>query len=636
MRPGVHRASNSLIDSYTRSIHKACSHISIITKLGRAFIRYTYYQVPLAVALVGLAAGSRAWPLAELGTIAPWLTFYPAVVGAAAIGGFVVGLGAAAASVLVVLFGWPMLVAQPFITTRADWIGMLVFLLNCGLIAWIAEAMLQARKRARLAQRQAEAANKAKSIFLANMSHELRTPLNAILGFSNLLAHDPAMSHQQRETLALINRSGEHLLKLINDVLDMSRIEAGRIVLEQHPFEIMALMHDLQALMSVRALEQSLVLQPDLPPERECWLLGDAGKLRQALINLLGNAIKFTRQGTVTLRLRYASPEPPTGRIAIIEVEDTGIGIAQADQARVFEPFIQVGLGDAQHQGSGLGLAITARIIAVMHGSIRLTSTPGVGSCFHIEIPFATAPKPQTTTNRRQVVALAPGQRTPRILVVEDQRENWLLLQHILEEVGFTVQVAENGLKGVEAFTAWHPDFIWMDVRMPVMDGLEASRTIRRLPGGDAVRIAALTASVFQEEREHVLQAGMDDFVCKPYQPENIFDCLQRQLQLEFVYAQEEDANQAAPATPGELDGQSLAHIEQLDAGWRIQLRQAVLQLDTARITELVAQVQPTHPDIGRALQQASAQLAYSSIIRALDACPEPSTPTGKNSEEKR
>ncbi len=603
--------------------------------LGFSFIRYKYYPVPLAAVLVGLAAGSRVWPLAELGTIIPWLTFYPAVVGAAAIGGFVVGLGAAAASVLVVLFGWPVLVVQPFINTRADWIGLLVFILNCGLIAWIAEAMLQAREHARLAQRQAEAANKAKSVFLANMSHELRTPLNAILGFSNLLARDVALSQAQRETLALINRSGEHLLKLINDVLDMSKIEAGRIVLEQRPFEIMALMRDLQALMAVRALDKSLVLQLELPTQRECWLLGDAGKLRQALINLLGNAIKFTAQGTVTLRLRYANPEPPAGRIAIIEVEDTGIGIAQEDQARVFQPFIQVDHGHA-YQGSGLGLAITARIIAVMRGSIRLTSTPGEGSCFHIEIPFATPPgdMPHTTTKRRQAVALAPGQRTPRILIVEDQKENWLLLQHILEGVGCAVQVVENGLKGVETFSSWHPDFIWMDIRMPVMDGLEATRTIRHLPGGDTVRIAALTASVFQEEHEHVLQAGMNDFVRKPYQPEDIVDCLRRQLHLEFVYAQDVNPAPSGDAASGGLSGHSLAP---LDAAWRLRLRQAVLQLDTSAITALIEQVQATHPEIGRTLQQASAQLAYSSIIRALDACPMPgASENNEKSEEKR
>lgn len=468
---------------------------------GRSRICDKYYQVPLAMALVGLAAGSRVWPLAELGIITPWLTFYPAVVGAAAVGGFVLGLGAAAASVLVVLLGWPVLVAQPFINTRADWIALLVFVLHCCLIAWIAEAMLQARTRAHLAQRQAEAANKAKSIFLANMSHELRTPLHAILGFSNLLARDSSMSQPQRETLALINRSGEHLLKLINDVLDMSRIEAGRIVLEQRPFEIMALMRDLQALMAVRTQEKSLVLQFELPTERECWLLGDAGKLRQVLINLLDNAIKFTPQGTVTLRLRYtnpANPEPPTGRIALIEVEDTGIGIAEEDQTRVFEPFIQADNGHA-YQGSGLGLAITARIIAIMGGSIRLTSTPGAGSCFHVEIPFATASAqvPQADANRRQ--------------------------------------------------------------------------------------------------------------------------------------------DMAPPAVPGALDGHSLAA---LDAAWRLRLRQAVLQLDTSAIAALIEQVQATHPEIGRVLQQASVQLAYSSIIRALDACPMPpisdNSTQSEKSEEKR
>jgi signal transduction histidine kinase/CheY-like chemotaxis protein len=572
----------------------------------------------VAPVLVAVAAALRVWPLQALGSLLVWLTFYPAVAAAAAYGGFAAGMLAALSTCLVVIYGWPLLVAEPFIRNSVDWIGLLVFALNCTLISAIAEAMVRARKRAWRAQQQAESANKAKSVFLANMSHELRTPLNAILGFSGLLRNEAGISERQRQTLDLIKRSGEHLLDLINDVLDMSKIEAGRLAIENSAFDIAAMLRDVVSLMRYRAVEKSLSLELVLPPDLPAAILGDAAKLRQSVINLVGNAIKYTETGGITLRLSFGKSDIGGRTLLIIEVEDSGIGIAAADQQRIFEPFVQVSEPSMQ-QGTGLGLAITARQTKAMGGTISLQSSPGKGSLFRIELPVQVSPEPATVNDEDlhgRVIAIAPGQPEFRILIVEDQLENWLLLQRTLEEVGFVVRVAENGQLGVEAFQSWQPDFIWMDVRMPVMDGLEATRQIRALTDGHKVTIAALTASVFKEERDQVMAAGMDDFVRKPYRTREIFDCLRRHLNVRFVYAEE-----SGPATTTAAPELTSAAMASLPYEVREQLRLAVLGLDAAEIGRLVAHIQVQNPDLAENVRQAADALAYSSILKALNGC---------------
>lgn len=584
------------------------------------------HRVLLAIALIVLAAGLRVWPLHVLGTILAWLTFYPAVAMAAAYGGLAIGLGTAFAAALTAAYVLPLLVGEPFIKNTADWIGLWVFIVNSALISWIAEAMLRAREEARQAQIQAEVANRSKSAFLANMSHELRTPLNAILGFSNLLRHDPTISEPQRKTLDLINRSGGHLLGLINDVLDMSKIEAGRIELENQTFDLAAFLREVTEMMGIRASEKELGLELELPGVVPRWVLGDAGKLRQALINLVGNAIKFTEQGGVTLRLHFGDPGQDAGRIFIFEVEDTGVGIAKQDQARVFDPFVQVSNGATGTKGTGLGLSITAKMVECMGGHLSLDSTPGKGSVFRIEVPLdesANGPVPVERHTVGRVVGLAPGQTSPHILIVEDQMENWLLLQRMLEGVGFTVLVAEDGVKGVEAFLSWRPDFIWMDLRMPKMDGFEAARRIRQLPGGETVPIVAITASVFKEERDRVLSAGMNDMVRKPYKPEDVFACLAQCLNVRYTYAKDLSA-EPADAPQATLTPQCLSVI---DGQLREQLQQALLQLDMNLVVDVIDKIMEKNPDVGRMLRQSSEQLAYSSMIRALKACA--SDPTG-------
>ena len=460
----------------------------------------------------------------------------------------------------------------------------------------------------------AEAANRAKSAFLANMSHELRTPLNAILGFSGLLRRDAGIVGRDREHLDIINRSGEHLLGLINDILDMAKIEAGRVELQIAPLDLHALVRDLVGMMGQRALEKSLELRLEQSSRVVRYLRGDEIRLRQSLVNLLGNAIKFTREGAVTLRLD-AGPDPSEPRLRI-EVEDTGPGIAPEDQARVFEPFVQAGQTSAQ-KGTGLGLAITRQFVELMGGRIGVSSRLGRGSRVWIELPVEPASASEVAgavEESGEVLGLEPGQPDWRILIVEDQPENSLLLGRLLEDAGFQVRAAENGVRGVELFREWRPHFIWMDRRMPEMDGLEATRRIRALPGGQEVKIVALTASVFAEQRGEMLAAGMDDILHKPFRPKEIFECLGRQLGVRYAYR--ERATPAAPAPSGAaLDPAALAA---LPADLRRELADALAILDTERIDALIGRVAERDAALGQTLRRHADDFDYAPIEEAL------------------
>jgi len=469
--------------------------------------------------------------------------------------------------------------------------------------------MRRARKRAQTAQKQAEEANRAKSAFLASMSHELRTPLNAILGFSRLMRQDAAVSPQHHQTFEIINRSGEHLLDLINCVLDMAKIESGRAALEPTAFDPRALMRDTAELMRQRAeakeLSLSLELVEPLPPA----IVADKTKLRQVVLNLLGNAVKFTRQGCIILRLA-APPAKESGHVTLcIEVADTGVGIAAQDKPHIFEPFVQLGRKSDQ-KGTGLGLAITRQFVELMGGEIEVESAPGRGSTFRVELPVDTAAAATPTAKDLRPVRLAPDQPEYRVLIVEDNEENWRLLSQLLTNAGFAVRVAENGAKGVEAFQSWQPHFIWMDWRMPVMDGDVATRRIRELPGGRDVKISALSASVFKEDRERVLAAGADDFVGKPIQFEQIFACLARHLGARFT---ETDAPETSRTV--ELDGASLAALS-LDL--RQELAKALVSLDAERITKVVHRIAAVNPGLGGALEDKARRFQYTAIQRAL------------------
>ncbi|MBV9499969.1 MAG: response regulator [Acidobacteriaceae bacterium] len=335
------------------------------------------------------------------------------------------------------------------------------------------------------------------------MSHELRTPLNAVLGFSNMLRENGRVPENERKDLDIINRSGEHLLTLINNVLDMSKIDAGRIVIENAPLDLSELANGVIELMCLRAQEKGIALSIAEASGFCRFVETDGEKLRQVLINLIGNAVKFTERGSVILRVGSQPAEDSQHCRLVIEVQDTGVGITKEEQARIFNPFVQAGKLHTQ-KGTGLGLAITKRFIELMGGAIQLESTPGKGSLFRVEFRVRKVERsemPVSSTQRGRITGLEPGQPEYRVLIVEDQEENWLLLQRLLENAGLPVQVAENGASGVDMFQSWRPHFIWMDWRLPDMDGLEVTRRIRALDDGKSVKIAILSAFAFIEYR---------------------------------------------------------------------------------------------------------------------------------------
>jgi signal transduction histidine kinase/CheY-like chemotaxis protein len=461
------------------------------------------------------------------------------------------------------------------------------------------------------ARDQALASDRSKSAFLANVSHELRTPLNAILGFSNLLRQHGATEEQRRD-LDIINRSGEHLLSLINEVLELAKIEAGRAAIAIGPCDLQALLREVTDMIRPRAEEKLLVLRLVETPESPRYIRTDAARLRQVLINLLGNAVKHTDQGSVTLRSTSRSAEDRDHVRLIFEVEDTGIGIAAEDQGRVFEPFVQLAEAGME-KGTGLGLAITRQFIELMGGTIQIQSSLGKGSCFRVEIPVERTRESEDKVpgpEPEQVAGFAAGLPECRVLVVEDDRENQKLMKYLLQRAGFQVRIAQDGAEGVECFREWQPHFIWMDLRMPVMNGFDTTRRIRTLEGGREVKIAAVTASGFAEERNEALAAGMDDYIRKPYRPSEIFECMARQLGGRY----QRKAVAVAGEPVAELRPEDLAALPQeLRAG----LREALLALDVERISAAIGRVSQENAPLGSALARCASRYAYTAMLDA-------------------
>lgn len=477
--------------------------------------------------------------------------------------------------------------------------------------AQLEDTVKQRTEELRLSRDAAEAANKAKSAFLANMSHELRTPLNAILGFSNIIRKDPKLPEEQRRDIDIINRSGEHLLTLINDVLEMAKIEAGGLHLSTAPFDLGGMVLDVIDLMKMRAKEKGLELVIDQSSQFPRYIVGDESRLRQVLINLIGNAIKYTDQGGVTVKLGKKQNEFCHLQI---EVEDSGPGISEEDQQHIFDPFVQLG-EQGDNKGTGLGLTITRQFIQMMNGTIALDSALGKGSVFTIELPMTEANKSDISQAKQEiaskVVGLVPGQPEYRILIVEDHIDNQLLLSNLMQNAGLPFKIAENGKQGIELFKTWQPHLILMDRRMPVMDGEVSTRQIRSLPNGDKVKIIAVTASAFKEQRKEMLDAGVDDFIGKPYHPDEIYTQLSNHLGIRFLHDEIFKASQErVTLTPKMFSG--------LPEEIRIDLKNAVESLDSERINRILKQVADNDQDLYRHLSQCVDNFDYPSILQAL------------------
>jgi PAS domain S-box-containing protein len=478
------------------------------------------------------------------------------------------------------------------------------------------EALVKERtSQLEVAKEQAESASKAKSTFLANMSHELRTPLNSILGFSRLMKETPDVTAEQRRNLDIITLSGRHLLNLINNVLDISKIESGRMTLDVAPIDLYQLIQEMRSLLYVNAEERGLSFIAEQTPELPRRIEIDGGKLRQILINLTGNAIKYTKQGGIVLRAMVASRNHEQVRLRF-EVEDTGPGISEEERKRIFKPFVQLRGQGAIQTGTGLGLAISRQYVELMGGHIDILSEKGKGSVFFFEMPVKELPIEEMVVapERGRVIGLEKGQPRYSLLIAEDQLENRILLHKILEPFDFDIREAVNGKETVEIFEQWHPDLIWMDIRMPVMDGLEATHRIRSTDEGAQTKIIAITAQALEDDRMRIIQAGCDDFIRKPYRENEIFDALARHLGLRFVYEEK-------PVTPSEKIELELIPelLEKVPPELVQNLHRAVIGLDPERIQELTNQIVQYDQAVGGELQKLATRLDYDRLLQLLD-----------------
>ncbi len=475
------------------------------------------------------------------------------------------------------------------------------------------ETVQQRTEELLLARDAAEDANKAKSTFLTNMSHELRTPLNAILGFSQLMRRDKALNSSQRDNLEIINNSGKYLLKLINDVLEIAKIEAGKLQLKIATFDLHELVREVVEMMLLRAQQKELQLTLDQALDLPRYVSGDEARMRQILVNLVSNAVKFTDKGSVTVRLHTLK----STHHLFIEVEDTGPGISEVDQKSLFKPFVQLPTG-SNKGGTGLGLTIVHQFVQLMDGKISVKSRPGKGTRFRVELPMQEAHKakaPDLAEEKQlRVVGLEPGQPTYRILNVEDQPENRLLLHRLLEPLGFELHEAVNGEEAVAQFDQWHPQLIFMDIRMPVMDGLEATRRIKASDAGAQPCIVAITAHALEEERREILAAGCDDFIRKPYTETDLLDALVRHLDVRFIYS-EEPVKEAASTAEVQLDEAALADLpnELLN-----NLEQALVRLDSDAVNRVIDEIRPRAPSVAQALFSAARDFQFGKILQLI------------------
>ena len=471
---------------------------------------------------------------------------------------------------------------------------------------------------------EAETANQAKSEFLANMSHELRTPLNAILGFVQLMEQDEMLNSQQHNSLATINRSGEHLLALINDVLEMSKIEAGHTVVNSEAFNLHRLLQTLKEMFQLRATAKEIILEFDIDSNLPHFVVGDRGKLRQVLINLLSNAIKFTHRGGVTLRVMVKSwhRKYPGEKLCTLyfEVEDTGKGINPEELDQIFDPFVQAANRSQARDGTGLGLAISRQFIRLMGGEICTSSTLEKGSTFYFEIKLALAKRSKKDkSTKRQVIGLAPSQPSYRILVVDDRQENRDLLAELLGKVAFDVRTANNGIEAIEQWQEWQPHLIWMDMRMPLMDGYQATKEIKAQSQQYATVIIALTASAFQEQRAAILAAGCDELVHKPFQQEVIFETMKKYLGVEYLYKEEKEEQDLEEDADSDIEDEIKLTREDLRSvmsqEWIAKLHQAALEVDADSLLQIIEEIPETNKKLADKLRKLISQYDFDTII---------------------
>ena len=462
----------------------------------------------------------------------------------------------------------------------------------------------------------AEIANKSKSSFLANMSHEIRTPLNAVIGFSQLLNRDKQLTESQKEYTNSIIRAGEHLLTLINDILELSKVEAGRVVLNPSNVDLFSLFDDIQMIFRERAQSKHLQFICEIADNLPRFVFIDESKLRQIFVNLIGNAIKFTEEGGIAVRSRIDKIDKDTNRL-IVEIQDSGPGIPSDEIDKLFRHFEQTSTGINKGSGTGLGLALSLELAKLMGGNISVSSKPGKGSVFTFDVVIRNGDAEFVNTNiPQQVVGIAKPKLAYRILVVDDKDENLKVAVNLLKIVGFETMEAMDGKDAIEKFEKWNPHLILMDMRMPGMDGYEATRLIKETRKGKQTAIVALTASAFEDERKKIESLGMQGYIRKPFRENELFGTLGKILDIEYIY------DETAPKPEAIYDdniGLISDDIAKLPKNLVNQMNDALAVADLDLLIDLIESIDTDNNGIAQKLLNLAKNYEYENLRQLLN-----------------
>lgn len=470
-------------------------------------------------------------------------------------------------------------------------------------------------ERANEMARKAEMANKSKSVFLANMSHEIRTPLNAIIGFSQLMRRDRLLTDSQKEYNSSIIRAGEYLLELINDILELSKVEAGRVVLNPTNVNLHSILDDIRLIFKARAESKRLQFNFEKSEDLPFYIFVDESKLRRIFINLIGNAVKFTEEGSVTVQIKTEKIDDSKDKL-IVKIHDTGPGIPENEIGDLFRHFVQTSSGIKKGTGTGLGLALSRELAILMGGNITVLSEIGFGSVFTFYVEIKKGKNEKIENNSlKNVIKIEDTERPHRVLVVDDKEENLYVVGKLLKMVGFETHEAINGEDAVKKFNEWNPDLILMDLRMPVMDGYEATRQIKLTEKGKLTPIVALTASTFEEEKNKIEILGMQGYIRKPFTENELFSVIGKLLGIRYIY----DDSLSSQSKYDKDDEGMIDDIMKLPDGLVSKLLAALSAADLDRVIELLDEIDAGNIKLSDYLKQLANNYDYDYLKHILN-----------------